>query len=228
MLNAVGAYENLTAGLNKPNEVSATGWDLNLLHKSEKPRNIYKISLPQPADKFITATAAWNKHYNNVYPFEPNPEKDANLRLELWAINPQNHSNDYLLDYSDSSADNLEHIYCRADANYTNYEIVLSYSNISGPNQPDSAQRYGLAWKTSKKQNSDSFFWYDLNADGIVNESDFAVLLNSRLASFKPSESYLLGDVNIDGAIDANDLIILLNHEDLQADWHTTEKNTPK
>jgi hypothetical protein len=38
----------------------------------------------------------------------------------------------------------------------------------------------------------------------------------------------LLGDVNIDGAIDANDLIILLNHEDLQADWHTTEENTPE
>ena len=228
MLNAVGAYENLIAGLNKPNEVSATGWDLNLLHKSEKPRNTYKISLPQPADKFITATAVWNKHYNNVYPFEPTPDKDANLRLELWAINPQNHSNDYLLDYSDSSADNLEHIYCRADANYTNYEIVLSYSDIGGPNQPDSAQRYGLAWKTSKKQNSDSIFWYDLNADGIVNESDFAVLLNNRLTSFKSFESYLFGDINTDGAIDANDLVILLNHEDLQADWYTTEENTPE
>jgi hypothetical protein len=228
MLNAVGAYKHLIAGLNKPGDVPTTGWDNNLLQKSENSKNIYKITLAEPAGKFITATAVWNKHYNNVYPFEPAPDKDANLRLEVWAIDSTNPNKSYLLDYSDSSTDNVEHIYCRADANYTNYEIVVSYSDIGGPNQPDSTHRYGLAWKAGEREDSDNIFWYDLNADGIVNESDFAILLNNRLTSFKSPESYLLGDINIDGAIDANDLVILLNHKDARADWHTTEENTPE
>ena len=226
MLNAVGAYKHLIAGLNKPGDVPTTGWDLNSLQKSKNPQNIYKITLAEPAEIILTATVAWNRHYESVYPFEPLPEKDANLRLELWAIDPTNPNKSYLLDYSDSSVDNVEHIYYLADAKYTNYEIVVSYSDISDANQVPATQRYGLAWKTSAKQDSDNILWYDLNADGIVNESDFAVLLNNRLNSFRASENYLFGDINADGAIDANDLVILLDHENLQADWYT--ENTPE
>ena len=221
MLNAVGAYKQLIAGLNKPGYVSTTGWDNNLLDKSKNSQNIYKITLTEPADKFITATAVWNKHYNSTYPFEPLPEKDSNLRLELWAVDPNDPNNDYLLDYSDSSADNLEHIYCLADANYINYEIVLSISDIDDPNPIDTTQRYGLAWNVSEVPDSDNIFWYDLNADGIVNELDFTVLFNNLMNSIKTPESYLLGDINTDGAIDVNDLQILMSHKNLKADWHT-------
>jgi len=226
MVNAVGAYEHLIAGRNKPGYVSTTGWDNNLLQKSKNPQNTYlwqsyKITLTQPADKFITATAVWNRHYNNAYPFEPMPEKDADLRLELWAVDPIDPANDYLLDYSDSSVDNVEHIYCRADANYTNYEIVLSYSDIGAPNPTDTAQRYGLAWNVSARYDSDSICWYDLNADGIVNDLDFTILITNLLNSTKSPESYLFGDINADGAIDMNDVEIFLNHKDDRADWHT-------
>ena len=220
MVNAVGAYEHLIAGRNEPGYVSTTGWDNNQLQKSNNPQNIYKITLAEPAGKFITATAVWNRHYNNAYPFEPMPEKDADLRLELWAVDAIDPANDYLLDYSDSSVDNVEHIYHPADANYTNYEIVVSTSDIRDPNPTGAAQRYGLAWNVSDRDNSDSIFWYDLNADGIVNDSDFTILLTNLLNSTKSPESYLLGDINADGVIDIKDVGIFINHKDARADWH--------
>jgi len=221
MLNAAGAYKHLIAGPNKPGNCSTIGWDLNQLLKSQNPQNIYQITIAEPADKFITATVVWNRHYNSAYPFEPILEKDANLRLELWAVDPNNPDNDYLLDYSDSIADNVEHIYCRPDANYTNYEIVISYSDIDDPNQIPSTQRYGLAWNVSESQDSGNIFWYDLNADGTVNELDFAILLDNWVTSTKSHEGYFLGDINTDGVIDINDVTILLNHNNLKADWHT-------
>jgi len=98
MLNAVGAYRHLSAGQYEPNNVPTTGWDLNSLEKDSASENIYKITIAEPADKFITTTIAWNKHYESAYPFEPLAEKDANMRLELWAVDRNDPNNDYLLD----------------------------------------------------------------------------------------------------------------------------------
>ncbi len=224
MLNAVGAYKHLIAGQNKPGDVSKIGWDNNVLRKTDSPQNMYKFTLTEPADKFIAATVVWNRHYNSAYPFEPAPEQDSNLRLELWAIDLNNPDNDYLLDYSDSSIDNVEHIYTAADANYTNYEIIISFSNIDDQKETSASQRYGLAWNTSERQDSDSIFWYDLNADGIVNKSDLTIVINNVLTlnSDKSPKSYLLGDINTDGTIDIKDLEILWNNK-LQAEWHTKQ-----
>ncbi|MHC4425793.1 MAG: S8 family serine peptidase [Planctomycetota bacterium] len=224
MLNALGAYEHLTAGLNRPGEVPTTGWDLNLLNKSEAPENTYKITLKEPADKSITVTAVWNRHYDRAYPFARMPKKDSNLRLELRAVDPANSNNYYSLDHSDSSVDNVEHIHVSAHAEYTDYEIVLSFSDIDDQEEPDVTQRYGLAWNVSNKQEPDSIFWYDLNADGIVNELDFAIVLNNRSSSSESPESYLIGDIHPDGAIDANDLTDLLGHYTRQADWHAGQE----
>ena len=216
MLNAIDAYKHLVAGLNKPGDVPTTGWDNNLPDKSENPENVYRITITEPAEKFITATVVWNKHYNSVYPFEPAPEKDNNLRLELWAVDTNDPNKNYLLDYSDSNTDNVEHIYCRTDANYTSYEIVLSTSDIRDPNQ-----HYGLAWNVSQSRDSDNIFWYDLNADGIVDDLDFAVLLDNWITLIETPGSYFLGDINSNGVFDVNDVKILLDHKDAQADWYT-------
>ena len=221
MLNAVGAYKHLVAGRNKPGDASTTGWDLNQLDENTNTQNTYEITFTDPANKFISVTAVWNKHYNNVYPFEPTPEIDGNLRLELWAIDPEDSSNDYLLDYSDSEIDNVEHIYCRVDANYTNYEIVLSYSNVDTENQIAGTQRYGLAWNAGDAPNIDSIFWYDLNTDGIVDESDFTVVLDNWVNSIKSPESYLYGDIDSNGVFDANDVQIFLNNTNRKADWYS-------
>ncbi len=228
MLNAPQAYKHLIAGRSKQGNISTTGWDLNHLQKSKKLQNTYKMTFTEPTNKLITATVVWNRRYNSVYPFEPTPEKDANLRLELWAVDPNDPNNDYLLDYSDSKLDNLEHIYCQADANYTNYEILVSYSDIRHSNQTDTTHRYGLAWNVSEKQTTDNIFWYDLNADGIVDESDFTILLENWAKSQQSPESYSLGDINTDGVIDTDDLQILLNHKNLKANWYKEEQSKPE
>lgn len=219
MLNAVSAYKHLIAGAQKPGNVPTTGWDNNLLEKPEQPQNVYGMTVAEPDDKIITITTAWNKHYKKAYPFEPAPEKDSNLRLELWAVDPNDPNNDYLLDYSDSSIDNVEHIYSRSDPNYTNYEIVVSFSDFNDENKTAGIQRYGLAWNISGRQD-DSIFWYDLNADGIVDKADFIIMIENWVSSRKSSDNYLFGDINTDGVIDVKDAEILMDYADLKADWY--------
>ena len=214
MLNAVSAYEHLIAGVSKPGNVPTTGWDLNLLDKIQTPENIYEIHLDEPADKFINATIVWNRHYKTEYPFEPDPEKDCNLRLELLAIDPDNPNNYKRLDYSDSIVDNVEHIHIDADAGYTNYKIIVSFSDIDNPKEPALSQRYGIAWNVQKKE-TDNIFWYDINADGVVNQADFLIILDN----LKSSDGYLIGDINSDGVIDAHDLGTILDKRNPQSDW---------
>jgi len=228
MLNAVAAYKHLVVGRNKPGSVPTIGWDNNLLNKDETPENTYRFTLSEPANKVITATVIWNKHYNNSYPFEPRPDKDANLQLELWAVDSKDPNNSILLDYSDSTVDNVEHIYCRTDANYTNYEIIVSFSDTDKQVETAATQRYGLAWNVSDDQHNDSIFWYDLNADGVVNELDFTILVNNLVSSRQSPESYVLGDINTNGAIDVNDVEILVHQPNTKADWHTTQESEPK
>lgn len=227
MLNAVGAYEHLVAGQMKPGEVLTTGWDLNMLTESENPGYVYKITLPEPPDGFITATIVWNRHFQREFPFEHLPEKDGNLRIELWAVDPDNHDNDYLLDYSDSPVDNVEHIHVEADPNYTDYEIFVSFSNIDGQTDPKTNQLFGLAWTIGEKQEADNILWYDLNADGIVNDLDIIAALDNLSNSDKLQNSYLLGDINPDGTIDAKDLGELLNQtkNNRRADWHVQQES---
>ena len=223
LLNAVGAYNHLIAGPSKPGSVLTTGWDLNLLDKRRTSENAYKITLQEPADKFITITVAWNRHYATKYPFEAAPEKDSNLRLELWA-DPDSSGNRYLVDYSDSSVDNVEHIHAAADPGCRNYTIVVSFSDMDNQQESALSQRYGLAWNVSDRQEADSIFWYDLNADGTVNDVDFVIMLNNLVTSSKSPESYLLGDLKVDGSIDAQDLEVLLEHNNRRADWQTKPK----
>jgi len=217
MLNAVDAFENLIAGQGSPGDVPQTGWDNNVLNKRENLENIYTITIAKPTNKFVTATITWNNHFSTAYPFQPLPEKNTNLLLELWAVDPNDSNNDYLLDYSDSPVDNVEHIHVSADPNYSQYEIVVSYSYTDDPNQIHTAQQYGLAWNVSDKHDDDNIFWYDLNADGVVNKKDLLIMLDNWTASTKSPEGYFFGDINADGTIDIKDLQAFLNYKDFMA-----------
>ena len=221
MLNALSAYEHLVSGQQKPGNVSTIGWDLNQLDNNINYEKIYKFSLLEPANKIITTTLTWNKHFSNIYPFEALPEKDNNLRLELWAVDQQDPANSYLLDYSDSFIDNVEHIYSLADPNFTNYEIIISISNIDDKKTTSSIQRYGLAWNASVKEKEDSISWYDLNSDGIVDSSDYAIAMLNLLNNPKSAESYSFGDVKSDGVINIADIEMFLENNNRQADWYT-------
>jgi hypothetical protein len=219
MLNAVSAYEHLIAGLSKPGNVPTIGWDLNLLDKIQKLRNIYEIRIDEPADKVITATIAWNRHYNTEYPFEPAPEKDCDLRLELRAVDPDNPDIEKDICYSDSSIDNVEHIHVEADAGYTNYRIIVSFNNIDNPKEPALSQQYGIAWNVRDKQETDDILKSDINADGIVNQADFLIMLDN-LQNNTPD-----GDINPNGVINVNDLAAILDNYNRQADWLTKQQN---
>jgi hypothetical protein len=210
MLNAAGAYEHLVAGPSEPGDVATTGWDNNALDKSADTGNTYKLSVTEPGGKFITATVVWNKHYESVYPFEAMPEKDANLRLEVWAVDPNNPGRDYLLDYSDGPVDNVEHIYRQADPNYTNYEIIVSYSTFEDSNEATAAEQYALAWNIGSAPETDETLLYDLNADGVLNGSDLDALIYNYI-TYKPPGGYFMGDINSNGTFDANDLEAFLS-----------------
>lgn len=226
MVNAVAAHNQLSAGHHSPGDCPATGWDLNKLNRDEAPANTYKITVPEPADKMITATVVWNKLFAAAYPFEHQTDKDADIRLEVWAVDSNDHSKDYLLDYSDSRTDNLEHIYYQADANFTEYEIIVSYSRDHDINQPAISPPYGLAWNVAPKPARDDALWLDLNADGSVNDLDVAVLLDNILAGIDTPDRYLFGDINSDGIIDVNDLQILLNYIDAHASQNVKQPVT--
>jgi hypothetical protein len=221
MLDAVGAYKQLTAGRGEPGDVAPTGWDLNRLDRDVVLGNVYRITVQEPADKCITATLVWNRHYSRVPPFDPLAEKDGNLRLELWPVEPDTSAEDPRRDYSDSEVDNVEHIHyhCRKVAAQATYELVVSFSDLQGALPIDGSLRYAVAWHVGASQGSDNILWHDLNADGIVDERDIAVALDNHKAGIESPESYQIGDVNTDGTIDISDLQILLGKCNTQADW---------
>jgi hypothetical protein len=233
MLNAVGAFEHLIAGMYGPGDVPPTGWDLNLLDKTDAAEQAYEITIIDPARSYITATLVWNRHYNTTFPFEPAPEKDSNLRIELWGVDPVNPDNEDLLDHSDSLNDNVEHFHFAADPNYTNYKIILRFSDNENQETSAVSQRYGFAWNVREREKTDNIFMYDLNADGIVDDLDFTIILNNLTESTQSDESYVLGDIKPEGKPDG-----VINSEDVEAlfqeirngrraDWYSKIENKP-
>ncbi len=214
VVNALAAHSQLKAGRHLPGECPNAGWDLNKLDANQTPANIYRISIQDPADKIISATLTWNRHFAAEYPFEHRTDLDADIQLEVWAVDSNDPNNDYLLDYSDSRTDNVEHIYFPADVNFTEYEIVVSFSDHNDVNQPQITSPYGLAWNVTSAQARDDSFWLDLNADGQVDDLDVMAMLDNLLASIETPDRYLFGDINSDGLLDVDDLKILLAHID--------------
>ena len=217
MLNALGAYKQLVAGINKPGKSGSIGWDKNKLEGKE-PDKTYRIKIDRANELCFTGTLVWNRHYQNSYPFEPNIANDSDLRLELWAVDYNDPNNDRLIDYSDSYTDNVEHIYCELDAEHSDYELVVTLSDINDSNVYP-IEGYGLAWNVCEKPQEDVIAHCDINADGIVNDPDLMTLMGNLLNSMNSSDSYLMGDIDGDGRIDVNDLNILMDQKDRKADW---------
>jgi len=211
MVNALEADRQLSAGRHLPGDCPITGWDLGKLDANATAENIYNIKIDDPAGKMLTATVTWNRHFWPAYPFDYQPQNDALISLECWAVDANNPERTYLLDYSDSTRDFVEHLYCAADPNFTDYAIIVSYSD-NEINLPAATSAYGLAWNFAQKPASDELLWFDLNADGIFDSRDIKVLLDNLLADLEQSDNYLFGDINEDGHIDVGDLQVFLNH----------------
>ncbi|HIJ71635.1 MAG TPA: S8 family serine peptidase [Planctomycetes bacterium] len=210
LLNAKRAYELLIAGPARPLRVPPVGWDNNTLEIKDSTENVYRMDVSDTAGNFITATLVWNRRYEGKYPFESLSQPADDMRLELWAVDPNGFYAGYLMDYSDSINDNVEHIHCRVDPNYTTYEIVVTFSSSAINSGSDLSQRYGLAWNVHTADNRDSTLWYDLNYDGSVDALDFTILFKNLDRPADSDAGYLLGDINMDGVIDINDVAILM------------------
>jgi len=221
MIDAVHAHQLLTAGRGNPGNVATSGWDLNGLEGSQGLQQVYRIVLTEPANKMLTITLAWNRHYNNKeFPFEHLSDSDTDLRLEVWAVNPLNANDSVLLDYSDSRVDNVEHVHVELAAGYTSYAVIVTYSDPGERNLP--GERYGVAWTVADKPAEDTnILWEDLNADGIVDDQDVAILFTNVKVGQDSPEAYLLGDINMDGAIDVNDVKVVNARRHRKADWYT-------
>jgi hypothetical protein len=213
MVNALEADRQLSAGRHLPGDCTLTGWDLGKLDANDAPANVYKIKIDAPEGKMLTATVTWNRHFWPVYPFDYQPQNDARIRLECWAIDTDNPEKNYLLDYSDSPKNFVEHLYCAADPNFTDYAIIVTY-NDRQLGLPAVSTSYGLAWNVAQKPATDDLLWFDLNADSVFDKRDVKVFLDNLLADLENSDSYLFGDINGDGHIDDGDLRVFLNHPD--------------
>lgn len=208
VLDAFGAYNTLAAGRYQPGEVPVEGWDLGTLQQEQANENRYRFVIDEPNDKRITITVAWNRHYQKQYPFNPVPEENADIQLELWAYDKDGQREDILLDYSDSKTDNVEHIYFTANANYSDYEIIVSFADETG-SQSKQAEKYGIAWRVTEANPQNGTASQDLNGDGKVNKEDIVVLLKNMTRFAKGSNDYLIGDINDDGLINMNDVSAL-------------------
>jgi len=213
MLDAQGAYRQLIAGPWPGGDAGPIGWDNSTIQNTGSGANVYRFRMPEIHDKLIAATLVWNRHYEDRYPFDALTEADSDLRLELWAVDPNDPDAGYLLDYSDSISDNVEHIYRAADPNYSTYELIVTFSNPADSNDLNPAlERYGLAWRTDEADKTESIYWYDLNYDGIIDTMDFSTLLKNLNSPVDSEAGYLLGDINMDGVIDIKDVVILMGH----------------
>lgn len=211
MIDAQNAYRHLLAGQGATGTVKENGWDNNIIAADAEAENVYRIKIEPESDKYITATLAWNRHYEEDYPFR-SIESDRDLRLELWAVDPNDGDNDYLMDYSDSLVDNLEHIYCPVDPNFSVYELVVAAgeTEIEDTGENSSTERYGIAWDAAAADNSNDILMYDLNVDGKLDVDDLSVMLDLIGKPVEGEEGYLYGDINMDGAITQDDLTILM------------------
>jgi len=211
-LNAPGAYQHLIAGQGKVGNVGRIGWDNATIGTNPPAENIYNIEIPHTTGKFITATLAWNRHFSDDYPFDAIPGADADLRLEVWAVDTNNPQNTYLIDYSNSPTDYVEHIYLPLDPNYNSYQIVVTPGDGATGNSDSTTQRYGLAWNVGQADSKDSIWWFDLNGDGKLDDLDFTIMLNRLDKTGEVELGYPSGDINTDGVIDIKDIKLLLAH----------------
>lgn len=222
MVNATRAHELLTAGRGKPGDIAAAGWDLNQVRQGLEYQQVYRITIDESSQKTLTATLVWNRHYGQTYPFKHLSDIDSDLRLEVFAIDPANPTRPVLpLDYSDSKVDNVEHLCVDIGTlpGYTVYEIVVSYSDLGAKPASPAGERYSLAWSVEAKQTDESILWYDLNADGIVDDRDLAILKNNSTAGQKAPGAYLIGDVTKDGSIDDADVQAVEANRNKKAAW---------
>lgn len=141
MVDAMSAYRLLLSGLQHDGDVNISGWDINLINFSDASEKVYRFQTARQSQKFA-ATLAWNRSYQDSYPFNLRMDLWNDLRLSLRRIDADGNVN--VVDMSDSPVDNIEHIYIDVEPNGT-YELVV---DGGGNSAIQSAAVYGISWQT--------------------------------------------------------------------------------
>ena len=185
-----------------PTPVDSYGWDYSEVDSNTD--RFYEIVIPEGsfAEDF-SVILTWNVDINPSF----NSQSLANLSLELFD------SNDPNFEQSNSSVDNVEHIYI-GEGQSVEYLTEGTYTlKVSG----NMAQDYGIAWRTSTLFGTDPNNLTpsaDFDEDGDVDGDDF--LAWQRSAGTLLGASHSDGDADGDGDVDNFDLAIF------EADYGTS------
>lgn len=190
VIDGVEAYKQLISGPGQPGHVFPIGWDNRILDNNHTSYD-YIFHADDP-NGIITATLCWNRIYQPRYPFSRLIELDTDLRLELWAVKPNDPNQPILLDYSDSINDNIEHVYFACDPIYRTYFIRVRF-NEKQSLQNAVRQRFALAWSVSPDRQAGNRWWYDLNGDDLIDSTDQLIYAMLDSGMFTDADAVLLG-----------------------------------
>jgi hypothetical protein len=171
-LDAAAAKAQLAAGKQPPGEVRAIGWDSRSL--SQMDTFLYLFESPDP-NAVLTATLTWNRHYEDSYPFRAKTQQ-SDLRLELWAFDPNVSNEMVLIDVSDSPVDTVEHLWTPLSSGYTWYALAVQFSPESKGLAPEK-EPFALAWSVGPDRSLGDRMWQDINGDGQINHLDSFIQL---------------------------------------------------
>lgn len=182
-----------------PTPIDSYGWDYHTV--STASDRSYEIEIPEGSTATeLSVILTWNVDVNSVN-FSGQTLADLSLTLR--------DSTNAIIELSDSSVDNTEHIYIGADQDVTFLEPGTYTLEVSADGFI--TQDYGLAWRTSTLFDEASA---DFDEDGDVDGSDY--LIWQRGLGLLLGASHGDGDADGDGDVDNADLAIF------EADYGTS------
>lgn len=204
--NPCGSDSNALQEGDNAYPVHPEAWAYSTLPASEAAMDTYSFSIPDSAGKRLAATLTWNRHFSPQYPFEEINSQFTDLRLELWAMYPEQ---PVLIDECDSPWDNLEHLFTALPADCTAYRLIVRFNEqqLFEELERDS-EHYCLSWQVHPEPDKEDTRWFDLNRDGDVTIMDFAFQMENY--DIKDDEALLTGDINLDGTVDLTDVQAML------------------
>lgn len=228
LVNAWNSYRHLIAGRYDPNDLSGPGdpndanhgWDwgwVNFDPNDPDSKRTYYMPEPLEPHSYFKATLCWYRHYQPQGVFEPLPLNV--LTLELWSVDQQGNLS-AKLDYSDSTCDNLQHIYYYSPQAQS---VAMIVNGIGSGVGDISWEPYGLAYCSGQDNWSGDLFSADLDADGLVGVNDLLQLIDKILWTQNnnhPIEEYLREDINADGQINGLDLSKLAEQWQWRSIWN--------
>ncbi len=183
-VDALAAAEQYAAGECAPGTVPTTGWDLGEIEIGDAP-STYAFDTTLSEGVFITATLAWDRRImltqdangDGIFDLRDNDIMEAaplnNLDINIF------NSDDELVFSSESTIDNLEHLYWLVPEEDDYYLTVAFQEQLD-----TTVQEYTLAWNVSDPPGN--LFHPDINEDGLVDGSDLSFVLGN----FGPEKLY--------------------------------------